>query len=335
MDPAVAGPLPESQWIRRWPGLIDKFCRKTMFVGCDARTSAAFSSNRRKGGALKILLLVAGLFLTVSATSEAGLPGRGFHGGSIGRGARPASIHGGFSGGGFRGRLVDRRAGAPFRTGQRIRRGFAGRRFFSGNPVVFYQPYGWPGYWDPYDDQSYLEPDSGSDYQYWDNSAPSVQPQPSNRMVDQRPVVIVMNNPGNSRLIEQGSNPGYVNSGYIRHDAGEQPGLVVQDPNDRTDPPPSPAPVVPPATPATQNTQASLQPGPGVFGKFVVVGWLQDGGKDVVSIKNIETNDVQRITSQPNIDHLRLVEVHPNPDPRQFEAIISNGSDQGPVRFRF
>jgi hypothetical protein len=94
-------------------------------------------------------------------------------------------------------------------------------------------------------------------------------------------------------------------------------------------------PLVPPAIPATQNTQASPQPGPGVFGKFVVVGWLQDGGKDVISIKNIETNDVQRITSQPNIDHLRLVEVHPNTDPRQFEAIISNGSEQGPVRFQF
>ncbi|HXM04517.1 MAG TPA: hypothetical protein VN939_18035, partial [Chthoniobacterales bacterium] len=89
------------------------------------------------------------------------------------------------------------------------------------------------------------------------------------------------------------------------------------------------------ATPAAQDPQTSLQPGPGVFGKFVVVGWLQDGGKDVVSIKNIETNDVQRITSQPNIDHLRLVEVHPNADLRQFEAIISNGSEQGPVRFHF
>ena len=293
---------------------------------------------------MKISLLIAGLFLTISATSQAGLGG-GSHGGAIGRGGHPMAIHGGFSGGGFR------RAGTGFRTGQGIHRGFAGRRFFSRNPVVFFQPFGWAGDWYPYGDPlsySYLEPDSGSDYQYWDNSTPSVQPEPSNRPADQRPVVVVISNPGNSRPIQPGYNPGlarqsfsdggYVNGSYIRNGGIVQPGMVVQDPNGRTaygiDPMPA-APIVPPAILAAQNTQASPQPGPGVFGKFVVVGWLQDGGKDVVSIKNIETNDVQRITSQPNIDHLRLVEVHPNADPRQFEAIISNGSEQGPVRFQF
>jgi hypothetical protein len=286
---------------------------------------------------LKISLLIAGLFLTISATSQAGVRGGGFHGGSIGRGARPVAIRGGFSGGGFRGGFVGRRAVAPFRTGQGMHRGFARRRFFPGNPVAFYQPYGWPGYWDPYDnslDYSYLEPDSGSDYQYWDNSTPSAQPEAPSRTVDQRPVVIVVNNPGNTRQIESESNPGYVYGSYIRHDAVQQPGLVVQDPNGQTDPPPA-TPVVPSATPAAQNTQTSVQPGPGAFGKFVVVGWLQDGEKTVVSVKNIETNDVQRITSQPNIDHLRLVAVHPSADLRQFEAIISNGSEQGPVRFHF
>jgi hypothetical protein len=288
---------------------------------------------------LKISLLIAGLFLTISATSQAGLPGRG---------GRPMAIHGGFSGGGFRGQFNNRRTGATFRTGQVMHRDFDRRRFFSRNPVVFSQPFGWPGYWYPYGDPlsySYLEPDSGSDYQYWDNSTPSVQPESTNRPVDQRPVVVVISNPANSRPIQPDSNPGlarqsfsdggYVNSGYIRNGGIDRPGMVVQDPNGRTEYRTDPMPVVPPAIPAAQTTQASPQPGPGVFGKFVVVGWLQDGGKDVVSIKNIETNDVQRITSQPNIDHLRLVEVHPNTDPRQFEAIISNGSEQGPVRFQF
>jgi len=60
-----------------------------------------------------------------------------------------------------------------------------------------------------------------------------------------------------------------------------------------------------------------------------------DGGKDVIFVKNLETNDVQRITSQPNIDNFRIVEIHPNADPKQFEAIISNGFEQGAVRFRF
>jgi hypothetical protein len=278
---------------------------------------------------LKISLLIAGLFLTISATSQAGLPGRG---------GRPAAIHGGFSGGGVRGRFINNRAAAPFRTGRVMHRDFDRRRFFSRNPVVFSQPFGWPDYWYPYGDPlsySYLEPDSGSDYQYWDNSTPSVQPEPSNRPADQRPVVVVISNPGNSRPIQPGYNPGYVSGSYFRNGGVEQPGVIVQDPNGRTEYRTDPMPVVPPAIPAAQTTQTALQPGTGPFGKFVVVGWLQDGAKDVVSIKNIETNDVQRITSQPNIDHLRLVEIRPNTDPRQFEAIISNGSEQGPVRFQF
>ena len=52
-------------------------------------------------------------------------------------------------------------------------------------------------------------------------------------------------------------------------------------------------------------------------------------------VQNTETNDVQKITSEPNLDNFRIVEVHPNADPKLFEAIISNGSQQGPVKFRF
>ena len=114
---------------------------------------------------------------------------------------------------------------------------------------------------------------------------------------------------------------------------------VVDDAeNQHTDPDPiTPGdPVIPQATPVpSQNTKTSVQTGTGPFSKFVVVSYLQDRGKDVISVKNIETNDVQRITSQPNIDHFRIVEIHPNADQRQFEAIISNGSEQGPVRFQF
>jgi hypothetical protein len=114
----------------------------------------------------------------------------------------------------------------------------------------------------------------------------------------------------------------------------------VQDPNEKTgsriDPMTSATPAVPQATPATpQTTQTTLQPEPGVFGNLVLVSWLSDDGKDVIFVKNIETNDVQRITSQPNIDNFRIVEIHPNADPKQFEAIISNGIEQGAIRFRF
>lgn len=84
-------------------------------------------------------------------------------------------------------------------------------------------------------------------------------------------------------------------------------------------------PAIPQATPvAAQNTQTTLQTEAGVFGKLVLVSWLDDDGKDVIFVKNIETNDVQRITFQPNIDNFRIVEIHPNADPKQFAAIISN-----------
>jgi hypothetical protein len=268
---------------------------------------------------VKIPLLIVGIFLTLSATSQAGPRG------------------GGFSGGVFRGRFVARSAGSAFRMGNRIHPDFAGRRFFS-------QQFVWPVYWYPYYDPlaySYLEPDS--DYQYWDNSATSAQPGSFGGAADHSPVVIVINNNGNPRPTDPGSNPGYVGGGYIPTSAVGQQRTVVQDPSEktesRTDPmtPAAPAaPAVPQASPVpAPNPQTSLQTQGGVFSKLVLVSWLEDGGKDVIFVKNIDTNDVQRITSQPNIDHFRLVELHPNSDPRQFEAIISNGSQQGAVRFRF
>jgi hypothetical protein len=68
--------------------------------------------------------------------------------------------------------------------------------------------------------------------------------------------------------------------------------------------------------------------------KLVLVSWLDDAGEIVIFVQNTETNDVQRVTYEPNKDHFRIVEIHPNADPKLFEAVISNGSEKGPVRFR-
>ena len=65
-----------------------------------------------------------------------------------------------------------------------------------------------------------------------------------------------------------------------------------------------------------------------------MVSWLDEAGKIVIFVQNTETNDVQKVTSEPNKDHFRIVEIHPNADPNLFEAVISNGSEKGPVRFR-
>jgi hypothetical protein len=292
---------------------------------------------QKKGrlGRVKIGLLLLGVSLTLSAFSQAGtvrggVSGRSFHTGFVAQGVNRMVVRGGgFNRDRFRGRFIARR----------------------NRPIVF-QQYAWPGYWYPYGDlnYSYLEPDSASDYQYWDNSSAygrqspaQFQPQPTNRGVSQSPVIVVINT-GNSRPTDSAApadprgNGEYANNGYIPANAAGQQRFVMQDPNEHNAPDPvTPGdPVVPQPTPVpAQNTKTSVQTGTGPFSKFVVVSYLQDRGKDVISVKNIETNDVQRITAQPNIDHLRLVEVHPNPDLRQFEAIISNGSDQGPVRFQF
>jgi hypothetical protein len=305
--------------------------------------------NRRKAGfdCVKFPLLFLGFFWTLSAISQAGpvrggFGGRGLHTGFAARGMNSASVHGGrFNGAGFRG------------------------RFFRRNRPVFVQSFGWPGYCYPYPytdplSYSYLEPDSDPDYQYWDNSSTNVRPEATNRAVPQTPVIVVVNggNPrprlmDSSTVMDPRGNTdprvdadpraggGYINNGYnfngynFARAAGQQR-MVVPDPTEyavASSITPG-DPVVPQPTPGL-NTQAPLQPGTGVFGKFVIVSWLKDQGKDVISVKNIETNAVQRITSQPNIDHFRIVEIHPNADLKQFEAIISNGSDQGAVRFQF
>ena len=73
---------------------------------------------------------------------------------------------------------------------------------------------------------------------------------------------------------------------------------------------------------------------PNVLDKLVLVSWLNDAGKTAIFVQNTETNEVQKITSEPNRDNFRILEINPNADPKLFEAVISNGSEKGPVKFR-
>jgi hypothetical protein len=280
-----------------------------------------------------MLLFIASAFLTLSGTSQAAPPGGGFHGGSF---------HGGF---------VAHAAHPAFGVGHGIRRNFAfhrdfafdqNRRFFHRDRRVFLQQFAWPVYWYPYYDPlaySYLDYGPDNDYQYWDNSTAPVKPESFNRATGNSPIVIVINR-GNSRPMDSSSNTGYVNSGYSLTDAGGQQRMAVQDPNEKIGPQADPRTFVPPAVPqntrtAAKGTQTRPQAQAGAFGNLVLVSWLQDAGKDVIYVQNTETNDVQKITSEPNLDNFRIVELHANADPKLFEAVISNGSQQGPVRFRF
>ena len=73
---------------------------------------------------------------------------------------------------------------------------------------------------------------------------------------------------------------------------------------------------------------------PSVVDNLILVSWLNDAGRTVVYVQNTETNEVQKITSEPNKDNFRIVEVHPNPDPKLAEVVISNGDGHRAVKFR-
>lgn len=87
--------------------------------------------------------------------------------------------------------------------------------------------------------------------------------------------------------------------------------------------------------PFTLVTPVSPQAQPSAFDKLVLVSWLKDAGKDVIFVQNTETNDTEKVTSEPNKNNMRIVEIHPNDNPRLLEAVISNGSEKGAVKFRF
>jgi hypothetical protein len=73
---------------------------------------------------------------------------------------------------------------------------------------------------------------------------------------------------------------------------------------------------------------------PKIFDKQILVSWLNNSGKDVVFVQNTDTNEVQKVTSTPNPDHLRLVAIHKDADPKKSEVILSDGVREGSVKFR-
>jgi hypothetical protein len=245
----------------------------------------------------------------LSSTSHAAPHGGGFRGG-------------GFRGGGFQGRA--------FTTGHGFRR---------GHPH-FVRQFVWPGYWYTYYWPDYYPLDYSlldSDSDYTVSSSAPATPEYYAHDTTTPPVVVVINQP-NPRSTDS-SNAGYANGNYRATTAEGQESIVAQRSNEQLG---VGANAFKPVSPATQSAPAAVQATQAVpqvraagSDKFVLVSWLNDGGKDIIYVQNTETNEVQRITSEPNIDNFRIVQVHPNADPKEFEAIISNGSVQTPVRFHF
>ena len=86
--------------------------------------------------------------------------------------------------------------------------------------------------------------------------------------------------------------------------------------------------------PFTLVTPVIVQAKPKAFDKLVLLSWLNDGSKDIVFVQNTETNEVQKITTDANSDNLRLIAIHKSADPKLAEVVLSNGTEEGSVRFR-
>jgi hypothetical protein len=67
--------------------------------------------------------------------------------------------------------------------------------------------------------------------------------------------------------------------------------------------------------------------------KRVLLSWFKEGGKEVALVEDTELKRVERVTTQPNSDHLRIVEVHSDINPQLSEVVISDGQKQETVRF--
>jgi hypothetical protein len=73
------------------------------------------------------------------------------------------------------------------------------------------------------------------------------------------------------------------------------------------------------------------------FSKLILVNWLHDQGKDIVFVEDTETNEVKKVTKEEgaNSDRLRLVEVVPNKNPSLIFAKLTDGKEEGIVKFKF
>ncbi len=273
---------------------------------------------------LFVVCLIGTGFFALSAASRAAPFGGGFHvrsvqhgrmGGSAGGGRRP-----------FIGREFH--ASSAFRHDNHLFFHHQFHRFFpASNVVVFGLPAWYPSYYYS-DPDGYLENDNESyepdyNYQYWNSSAARQQPELATRPNSNGPITVVINS-GSPR--STGSS--YGGSPDVSNGAVGQNKSVTPGPNAPTEAPADPLTLVPP--PVAPVTKSGVF---GVFDKLVLVSWLNDAGKDVIYVKNTETNDVERMTSEPNNDQFRIVAIHSDPDPNLFEVVISNGKEQGTVRF--
>jgi hypothetical protein len=266
-----------------------------------------------------------------------GFTGRGF---SPGFRAMRVFSSGRFSGRGDDGRF---RAGGrgrdfAFHDGRFHNRFFAHDRFFRRDRFLVHDRFfrhhhrfvsnlafvgfGFPDWYSNYDD-SYSDDypnndgEPGYDGQYFDESSVPTQSELARR-ANYLASLEGISGFGNPLAVGSSNDRG----SYRSTSAAERDMNVVREPNESTGAKADPVKLVTP----DPNTQG------GTFANLILVGWLNDGGNYVIFVQNTETKKLQKVTSEPNKDHFRIIELRQNADPKLVEAVISNGTDQGTVK---
>jgi len=85
-----------------------------------------------------------------------------------------------------------------------------------------------------------------------------------------------------------------------------------------------------PFNPPTPEAQAHTTP----FDKIILLSWLEDGPATIVFVENTDTKEVHKITANADANNIRLIALHKHVDPAKAEALLSDGKEQGLVRFR-
>ena len=182
--------------------------------------------------------------------------------------------------------------------------------------------FGFPDWYSNYDD-SYFDDypnndgEPGYDGQYFDESSVPTQSELARR-ANYLASLEGITGFGNPLAVGSSNDRG----SYRSTSAAERDMNVVREPNESTGAKADPVKLVTP----DPNTQG------GTFANLILVGWLNDGGNYVIFVQNTETKKLQKVTSEPNKDHFRIIELRQNADPKLVEAVISNGTDQGTVK---
>jgi hypothetical protein len=203
----------------------------------------------------------------------------------------------------------------------------------------------WPPYWDSYEDPNdYTLQDPNNDYQVAipqsENRSQSESPQPSDHQSESQFYAGLLTALA-LRTPEHHVSTGFPQSGWPSQGAYSQnlpqPGQN-QEFGTEARPPGTPSPqpgAAPSDTSRTLPGVAAASPGQrnDSLPKRILLSWFKEGGKEVALVEDTELKRVERVTTEPNSDHLRIVEVHSDINPQLSAVVISDGQKQETVRF--